>query len=88
MHNFVLACPSCNRSKSDSLAAKVHLDGWLQAVTKNSDAITQIGETVGVVANLETSLSITKWSYGAASGGQANGWIKAGEYDQINGLNK
>jgi 5-methylcytosine-specific restriction endonuclease McrA len=88
MHNFVLACPSCNRSKSDSLAAKVHLDGWLQAVTKNSDAITQIGETVGVVANLETSLSITKWSYGAATGGQANGWIKADEYDQINGLNK
>jgi 5-methylcytosine-specific restriction endonuclease McrA len=88
MHNFVLACPSCNRSKSDSLAAKIHLDRWLEAVTINSDAITHIGETVGVVANLETSLSITKWSYGAASGGQANGWVKAGEYVQINGLNK
>jgi 5-methylcytosine-specific restriction endonuclease McrA len=80
MHNFVLACPSCNRSKSDSLAAKIHLDRWLEAVTIKSDAITHIGETVGVVANLETSLSITQWSYGAASGGQANGWVKAGQY--------
>jgi hypothetical protein len=80
MHNFVLACPSCNRSKSDSLAAKVHLDKWVKATMKNNDAITQIGGTVGVVANLGTSLSIAQWSYGAASGGQANGWVKAGQY--------
>jgi 5-methylcytosine-specific restriction endonuclease McrA len=35
MHNFVLACPSCNRSKSDSLAARVHLDRWEKAVKNN-----------------------------------------------------
>jgi 5-methylcytosine-specific restriction endonuclease McrA len=85
MHNFVLACPSCNRSKSDSLAARIHLNRWVKAVMKNNDATTQIGEAVGVVANLETSLSIAQWSYGAASGGQVTGWVKAGQYDQLTG---
>ena len=85
MHNFVLACPNCNRSKSDSLAARVHLDRWVKAVMKNNDATTQIGEAVGVVANLETSLSIAQWSYDAASGGQVTGWVKAGEYHHLAG---
>jgi 5-methylcytosine-specific restriction endonuclease McrA len=83
IHNFVLACPSCNRSKSDSLAAKVHLDKWAQAVKENDEAITKIGEVVGVVTNLETSLSITQWSYSAANGGQASRWVKAGQYEGL-----
>ena len=83
MHNFVLACPECNQSKSDSLAAKVHLDNWANAVKNHDEAITQIGEVIGVVANLETSLSIVQWSYGAASGGQATGWVKAGQYEDL-----
>ncbi|MEN9315675.1 MAG: hypothetical protein RIS35_2068, partial [Pseudomonadota bacterium] len=29
-HNFVLAHPPCNRSKSDTLAARVHLERWLE----------------------------------------------------------
>lgn len=29
-HNFVLAHPSCNRSKSDALAARPHLERWLE----------------------------------------------------------
>ena len=81
MHNFVLACPSCNRSKSDSLAAKVHLDKWVKATMKNNDAITQIGGTVGVVANLGTSLSIAQWSYGAASSDKKTAWLKTGQYE-------
>ena len=86
MHNFVLACPSCNRSKSDSLAAKVHLDKWVKATMKNNDAITQIGGTVGVVANLGTSLSISQWSYGAASSDKTTTWLKAGHYESWIGL--
>jgi len=36
-HNFVLAHPSCNRSKSDTLAAKAHLHRWLEFVQSNAD---------------------------------------------------
>jgi 5-methylcytosine-specific restriction endonuclease McrA len=86
MHNFVLACPSCNRSKSDSLAAKVHLDRWLEAAKNNNDAINQIGEAVGISANLDTSLSITHWSYSAGSGDQGTKWVKAYQYERWIGL--
>ena len=74
MHNFVLACPNCNRSKSDSLAAKVHLDRWIKLTSQNSAEIIRIGEQVGVSANLETSLAIAKWAYGAAANINAVFW--------------
>lgn len=74
MHNFVLACPNCNRSKSDTLAAKIYLDMWIKLTSQNSDEIIRIGEQVGVSANLETSLAIAKWAYGAAANINAVFW--------------
>ena len=83
MHNFVLACPSCNRSKSDSLAAKIHLDKWAELTTKNSEAIAKIGEQVGVSSNLETSLAITKWGYGAVQQDQNCLWLRPNTYEKL-----
>ena len=80
MHNFVLACPTCNRSKSDTLAAKVHLEKWMELATKNSEAITKIGEQVGVSANLETSIGIAKWAYGVTAQDQNYYWVSAKKY--------
>lgn len=74
MHNFVLACPNCNRSKSDTLAAKIYLDTWIKLTSQKSDEIIRIGEQVGVSANLETSLAIAKWAYGAAANINAVFW--------------
>lgn len=73
MHNFVLACPSCNRSKSDSLAARIHLNKWTELTAKNSEAIARIGERAGVSSNLNTSIAIAEWGYGAAI--EANGLV-------------
>lgn len=81
MHNFVLACPSCNRSKSDSLAAKIHLDKWIEVIQKNNYAITEIGKAVGITANLETSLSIMLWGYGTVINSEAAGWVKPKQYE-------
>lgn len=67
MHNFVLACPKCNRSKSDSLAAKIHLDKWTELATKNSEAIHQIGEKAGIPALKDASFKIVSWAYQASS---------------------
>jgi 5-methylcytosine-specific restriction endonuclease McrA len=82
MHNFVLACPSCNRSKSDSLAARVHLDKWIKLTTKNSDAIVRIGERAGVSSNLETSIAIAKWGYGIAKQDQNSLWLSPNRYEK------
>lgn len=83
IHNFVLACPSCNRSKSDSLASKVHLDKWSQSATKNSEAIMKIGGRAGVMSNLETSIAIVKWSYWAGIKNNSVFWAKPGSYQAI-----
>jgi len=83
MHNFVLACPACNRSKSDTLAAKVHLDKWMELTSKNSDAIEKIGEETGVSSNLETSFAIARWGYEASSRAGGTSWIKLGHYENL-----
>ena len=82
MHNFVLACPSCNRSKSDSLAAKVHLDKWICLTTQNSEVITKIGERFGVSSNLQTSIAVENWGYGVARQGQNYLWLRPNTYEK------
>ncbi|MBT8579733.1 HNH endonuclease [Polynucleobacter paneuropaeus] len=82
MHNFVLACPACNRSKSDTSAAKIHLDKWVELITNNSEAVAKIGEQAGVSSNLETSLAIAKWGYETANHANAAFWLKPGAYER------
>jgi 5-methylcytosine-specific restriction endonuclease McrA len=81
MHNFVLACPTCNRSKSDTLAAKVHLDKWIELTTKNCDVISRIGLEVGVPSNLDTSKAIALWGYRSAKISNGTFWRMSGEYE-------
>jgi 5-methylcytosine-specific restriction endonuclease McrA len=83
MHNFVLACLTCNRSKSDTLAAKIHLDKWIQVSTKNSEVIAMIGEQIGICSNLETSMSIAKWGYEAATRSNTAFWIRPRSYETL-----
>jgi hypothetical protein len=84
MHNFVLACTNCNRSKSDRLAAKVHLDRWIKLTSQNSVEIIRIGDQVGVSANLETSLAIANWGYMAGINDNGLAWVTAGNFELIN----
>ena len=46
--NFVLDHPACNRSKSNTLAAKQHLHKWLDFVQTNVDNLSQIGYDSGI----------------------------------------
>lgn len=82
-HNFVLAHPTCNRSKSDTLAAKIHLMKWLEFTEKFSDQIQEIGSDAGINADQATTMAVGRWGYGngLSSGGQA--WIKQSAYERI-----
>jgi 5-methylcytosine-specific restriction endonuclease McrA len=85
-HNFVLAHPACNRSKSDTLAARPHLERWLEHIGKRDDALREIGEEAGCVSDAAASRAVARWGYGNAmtSGGQA--WIRPKEYEPINAV--
>lgn len=82
-HNFVLAHPACNRSKSDTLAAIPHLERWLEYITKNDDDLQEIGLTAGRTVNLNSARAVAKWGYGNALLGQAQAWVKAGKYEPV-----
>ena len=84
MHNFVLAHPSCNRSKSDTLAALPHLERWLDFISRHDDALNEIGETAGRISDRSSCHSVARWGYANAmsSGGQA--WLKSNAYEPVN----
>ena len=82
-HNFVLTDPACNRSKSDTLAAKAHLLRWLEFVQSNADNLSQIGYDAGIMADEESMDSVARWGYANAVAGGAQGWIKSAQYETI-----
>lgn len=82
-HNFVLADPGCNRSKSDTLAAKAHLHRWLEFIHSNADDLSQIGYDAGIMADEESMDSVARWGYANAVAGGAQGWIKSAQYEPI-----
>ena len=82
-HNFVLADPACNRSKSDTLAAKAHLHRWLEFAQSNADNLSQIGYDAGIMADEGSMDSVARWGYTNAVAGGAQGWIKSAQYEPI-----
>jgi 5-methylcytosine-specific restriction endonuclease McrA len=82
-HNFVLAHPSCNRSKSDTLAAKSHLHRWLEFVQTNADNLSQIGNDAGIMADEGSMDSVARWGYANAVAGGGQGWVKPNQYEPI-----
>ena len=83
-HNFVLAHPTCNRSKSDTLAAGPHLERWLSRIDRHANAISEIAMTAGILADARVSLKIAAWSYPAAIARGGSGWLAPGHYEAIN----
>lgn len=75
IHNFVLACPKCNRSKSDSLAAQCHLDKWYELINQNTNSIEKIGEKTGIKTDLKASLKIVEWAYKKQIINKESTWI-------------
>lgn len=82
-HNFVLAHPSCNRSKSDTLAAKAHLHRWLEFVQSNADKLSEIGYDAGIMADEGSMDSVARWGYSNAVAGGGQGWVKPNQYEPI-----
>jgi len=82
-HNFVLTDPKCNRSKSDTLASKEHLDRWLEFTYRNSDNLSQIGLKAGIMADMNSSNTVAKWGYTNAHAGGSKAWVKSSQYEPI-----
>jgi 5-methylcytosine-specific restriction endonuclease McrA len=82
-HNFVLDHPSCNRSKSASLAAKPHLERWLERLELRRDAIAEIGQAAGLVVDAPVSLQIAAWGYTSAIASGGSAWLSPATYEHV-----
>jgi 5-methylcytosine-specific restriction endonuclease McrA len=83
MHNFVLAHPTCNRSKSDTLVARPHLERWLEHVTRHDDALREIGEAAGRISDLSSTRAVARWGYTNALTGGAQAWLRSRIYEPV-----
>ena len=82
-HNFVLAHSKCNRSKSDTLAARMHLERWLERLELRSDDLADIGLNAGIGADSTTSKKVAAWGYSSACQAGASAWLRAAQYDAV-----
>ena len=81
--NLVLSCASCNRSKSDMLAGKVHLENWLLNAANDLQRNKEIRK-LGVISDFECNRRIATWAYRNAVKTTTNGWIARNQYEIIN----
>jgi 5-methylcytosine-specific restriction endonuclease McrA len=84
-HNFVLAHPTCNRSKSDTLAARSHLERWVEFINRNDASLSEIGEVAGRINDVKSARAAARWGYANAAQANAQAWLKAGAYQKIDG---
>jgi len=82
-HNFVAAHPTCNRSKSNTLASKEHLFNWMEFNEKHLDDLSEIGLRAGVQNDRAAVLSVARWGYLNALESHSYAWIKQKRYEPI-----
>ena len=85
VHNFVLAHPACNRSKSDMLAARKHLERWLAQIADHDDDLQEIGADAGLPADRGTCHAVARWSYSNAATSGARPWVRPREFEAVDG---
>jgi 5-methylcytosine-specific restriction endonuclease McrA len=84
-HNFVLAHGSCNRAKRQLLAARPHLEAWLQRTKEHGAEIRATALDLGFSADEGSSLSIARWAYSQAATSFAHAWLRDSEMTPIDG---
>lgn len=80
-HNFVLAHPSCNRSKSDTLGGLPHLEKWLARIVRNADSLAEIGAEAGFVTDLQVTRQVGSWAYSNAVASGSQAWLAPNSYE-------
>lgn len=82
-HNFVLAHPVCNRSKSDTLAGRPHLERWIERLMTRAGELAEIGALAGMASDGITARKVAVWGYTDASVTGARAWLSPSSYEPV-----
>ncbi|HWJ06176.1 MAG TPA: HNH endonuclease signature motif containing protein, partial [Steroidobacteraceae bacterium] len=84
-HNFVLAHPSCNGAKKDTLAGETHLGRWTKFISENDKDLSKAGQAAGLLVSRPTVLSVARWSYESADRANAQVWLHGAQQARLTG---
>jgi 5-methylcytosine-specific restriction endonuclease McrA len=74
-HNFVLAHKSCNKAKSDYLAAEKHLAAWVDRNRLNEQELQSRLQVAGLACDSSASIRIAKWVYQQTEMANGQVWV-------------
>ena len=70
-------------SKSATLAARPHLERWLERLQKSAADLTDIGVTAGVVTDAATTKRVAAWGYSNSHAAGGYAWLAATQYELV-----
>ncbi len=79
----MLAHNTCNAAKSDHLAARQHLESWME---RNRSGAAYLGEQFNqkqIIHSVESAESIARWAYVQAAAAGAWSWVKGREFQPL-----
>lgn len=82
-HNFVLAHPSCNNSKSDFLGAEQHLERWADRNAQQSVELNQRLNDAGLPNDFTASIRIAEWAYEQVEKSKGQVWMFGDQFEHL-----
>lgn len=80
VHNFVFSHGTCNRQKSDSLAALPHVERWLGQLESEDDHLKEIAFKSGIPADRAATSAVAAWIYTQGCRSEAYAWLEKREF--------
>ncbi len=77
-HNFVLAHKTCNTDKRDMLAAKPHLERWMDRMVRHGGEIGERLAEHGFLADVPCSTMVARWAYEQSIAVKGHAWAGRG----------
>jgi hypothetical protein len=65
------------------LAAKPHLERWLDRIMHSSDDIAEAGLAAGMVVDAAVSKQIASWGYSSALSSGSRAWLASNQYELV-----
>lgn len=82
-HNLVLAHATCNESKSDRLAASVHLEAWVAHTSTHGTALQREFARTGILSDVKVCVKIANWAYGQTFHAHGLTWLHGDELQPL-----
>ena len=84
-HNFVLAHKTCNGRKRDTLAARRHLEHWIDRNDLTGDDFQHEMEKLGFMVKWSGTRTIARWAYQQGIDVGSHAWVEHDLYEPVDG---